>query len=138
MKDYKIIYRYGEYKSCEGQFKHPYFDFIVQGTGEYAFHYSLFTLEFQINALEEKSIYRAYAPSVQSLDLDSYYIEETLRILKRLSAIRTIRQVVNVLQQLKIKRSIYDSPTYSYIPYRFRKVRDLYIEAQKKGLKLSA
>ena len=138
MKDYKIIYRYGNYESGYGDYRHPYFDFIVQGTGEYTFHYSLFTLRFQLNTDENQSLYKSYAPTIESLDLDSYYIEETLRVLKRLSGIRAMKQIVQVLHQLKIERGVYDSPTYSFIPYRFRKVRDLYFEAKKKGLKLSA
>ena len=91
MKDYDVIYRYGSYKSCNEEFAHPYFDFYVQSKGEYAHHDSLFTLEYQTNATEKMSILKAYAPRIQSLDVDSYYIEETMRLLKKIAGIRTVK-----------------------------------------------
>ena len=139
MKDYQIIYRYGSSESSNGEYAHPTFDFIIQDTRkDYPSHNSLFTLVFQNNKKEGQSILKSYAPYVERLDLDSYYIEETLRVLKKLSTVRTIKQVVQVLKTAKIERMVYDSESYSYFPYRYRKVRDLFFQAREKGLSLTA
>ena len=139
MKDYQIIYRYGSSESSNGEYAHPTFDFIIQDTKkDYPSHDSLFTLVFQNNKREGQSILKSYAPYVERLDLDSYYIEETMRVLKKLAGCRTLKQVVKILRQSKIERMVYDSPTYSYFPYRYRNLRDLFFQAKEKGLSLTA